>query len=539
MPDIVPNDALPVNGPPVPNALQPIQGPPVPNDALPIQGPAVPPGTLVPPTVQLQDAPTGNQPTPALPVTDPMAVSRQAIGDAQAAQVDEQKAAVAQADAEKKKAEAEAAQAQKESDAIRKRQEDADRQQQANEQARGRLSALAEKADNDVANFRFSDYKDTIPVGSKIGLIIGAALAGLGGSSDPMAQINRNIAQHFDKEKAELSSKESFSRAKRQGVEDFDRHVNDQRMYLEFKERNYREAMAKETEAQGLRSGSPVAAAKAQQMAAKIRADGDAKLGSMVDQYTKGEEARAHAALFAAKARGGGKGGGKAAGADALADAAQAGATYADLVKIALKSGAKDPKKAAKDALEGVEKDQQTIFTDPETGQKFRAPSSRVVDKISQDMASSASYQDAVEAFASHIEKHGRILNPYSEEGKMRASLAADVQSKGRQVQGIQASDSGAKLEHDVIGGSGVGLERLADPNVLRRLAREAREKNDARLRGSLTPLPGRAAAPTSGAGKGVGEVVGGDKLGAPKTTSVSMPDGSVQVFDAAGKRVK
>lgn len=441
-------------------------------------------------------------PTPALPVTDPQAVARQAIGDAQAAQTDEAKAAQAEAKATQAKADADAKAADAAAAEMRKRQEENDRQQAASEQARTRLVAIAEKADSDVAGYKFSDYKDTISGSQKMWLIAGAALAGLGGSSDPMAQINKNIAQHFEKQKAELSSKENFAAAKRAGVGDFDRHRNDQRMELEFKERNYREALAKEIEAQGLRSGKPAAAAKAQQMAAKVRMDGDAKLSTMIDQYTKGEEARAHADLYARKGRaaaGGGAGG--RTGEDDLADAAGKGASYSDLVKMAVSLKAKgklgpkdDPRKVAKDILEGSEKDTQTIVYDPDTGQPLaRAPSGRNVAKITDDFASTRSYVKAVNDLAAHIEQHGRLLNPLTDEAKMRASLAADVQSKGRQVQGIQASDAGAKLEHAVIGGAGVGLDTMASPEVLRRLAKEASEKAETKLRMGLSPISSRS----------------------------------------------
>lgn len=495
MPDIVPTAPLPVNGPPVPGALAPIQGPPLPSNLAPVQGPPAPvqAADVTPPVLGKTSQNPPAIPTPVMDA-DPMAVSKAAINDAQAAQTDEQKAAKAEADAQQKKAEADAALADKQAEAIRKQQADTDAQQQASEQARGRLVALAQQADNDVGNFRFHDFKDTIPTSRKAWLILGAALSGLTGDRDPVAQINTLTAQHFEKEKAELSSKENLAKYRRSGIEDFDRHVSDQRMLLEMKERNYREAMAKETEAQGLRSGSPVAAAKAQQIAAKIRADGDAKLSGMVEQYTKGEEARARAAQLKAKARGAGAArGGKDDAESKLADAAQNGEPYANLVRLALKLGVKDPRKAATEALTGVEKDQQSIFTDPSTGKQYRVPSGRGgTGKIADEFAANESYVNAVEAFAKHIEENGRILNKWSDEGKMRESLAADVQSKGRQVQGIQASDAGAKLEHMVIGGTGTGVGTMASPEVLRRLAKEAADKTATKLRASLTPLPGR-----------------------------------------------
>ena len=93
---------------------------------------------------------------------------------------------------------------------------------------------LADKADSDVADYKFTDWNETVPTGKRIQLALGAMLAGFGGSSDPLAQINKLTAQHFEKEKAELSSKEAMAGYRRQGITDFDRHVDDQRFSVEY-----------------------------------------------------------------------------------------------------------------------------------------------------------------------------------------------------------------------------------------------------------------------------------------------------------------
>lgn len=483
MPDIVPNAELPVNGPPVPTGL------------LPVQGPPVPPGIVAPPVVSplIPGQPSQNQPPPAAPLpSDPLAISRQAVGGLASATGDQQKAIEDEAKAQTEKNDADAKAADAAAAEMRKRQEDNDRQQAASEQAHARLVELADKADKAVGSFKFTDYGDTIPVGKKIGLIIGAGLAGLGGQSDPLAQINKSIAQHFETQKAQLSTKEAYAKYKRQGVEDHDKHVNDQRMYMEFQERNYREAIAKEIEARGLRSGNPLVAAKAKKLAADTLATGETKLIDASGKYLQGEEARAHAELYRAKARGAGAGGGagRAAVEEQLAQAAQDGRPYVELVKIAVKLRVKDPRKAAKEALDGAKEDQSTIVYDPETNKPMgRVPSTRDPKQVASDISSSRSYVGKVEQLAAHIEKYGRILNPLSDEGKMRDSLAADVQSAGRAVAGIQASDAGQKLEHAIIGGAGTGLSTMASPEVLRHLAREAVEKTDTKLRAMLTPV--------------------------------------------------
>jgi hypothetical protein len=127
------------------------------------------------------------------------------------------------------------------------------------------------------------------------------------------------------------------------------------------------------------------------------------------------------------------------------------------------------------------------------------ASSTRTVAQYGKDIAASKSYMEKVDELAKHIEKHGRILNPYSDDAKERQSLMAEVQSLGRQVSGIQASDAGQKLEHEMIGGSGIGLSSTANPSVLRALAAHAHEKTMAQLRSSLTPMSGQSGIPEAG----------------------------------------
>lgn len=476
-------------GPPVPASMilptADVPGPPRPAPVAPQ------PGTTVP----------GTSPPVQAPVTDPLALGRQAMADQRDANADGQKAAKEEADAQQAANDAKAKLAADQAVEMQARQAEQAEQQQASDQARARLVQLADKADSGVANYKFTDWQDTVPTGKKIRLAIGAMLAGFGGSSDPLAQINKLTAQHFEQQKAELSSKEAFAGYRRQGVTDFDRHVDDQRMSLEFQERNFREAMAKEIEAQALRSGNPVVAARGAQAAAAARAEGSAKLMNSVGTYTKSREEMIRADQLARKGKGGAGGGGKVEAEGALADAASAGKPFNELVKLALKLNVKDPRKAAAEAQAGAEKDMQSVYTDPATGKKYRAPSSRGLDQVSKDNAANDAYVEAANQYADHIERFGRILNPYSDEAKRRASLAADLQSKGRAASGINSTDSGQKLEHSMIGGSGVGLDAtpLSKPEVIREMAARAAEKNRKRLLSTLTPLDRAAASVGSG----------------------------------------
>lgn len=156
---------------------------------------------------------------------------------------------------------------------------------------------------------------------------------------------------------------------------------------------------------------------------------------------------------------------------------------------------AKGDKAAAAEEKKASGLDARTL-RDPETGDPLGyAPTARVVDKLGDTLAKTDAYREAIEALATHIEQHGHILNPLSDEGKMRASLSANAQALGRGVKGIQASDAGQKLEHAMIGGSGVGLERTADPKVLRQLAEEAVTQTRRHLTAALTPVAGQTKA--------------------------------------------
>lgn len=520
MPDIVQPDAAPVNGPYTPLPAG-VEGPPSPPEAAP--PPPPPAAPIVGQVTNNSPAPAPDfTPTPAQPVGDPMAVSKAAVGDAQAAQVDEAKAAQAEAKAQQEKNEAEAKQAEAQAAEIRKRQEDYDRQAQAQDVARGRLVDLATKADNSVANFKFDNYMDTIPGSKKLQGFIGAAISGVYGHVDPMAQINKNIAQHFEEQKAQLSSRESMQRYARQDVKDFDQHINDQRMYTEFRERNYREAVAKETEAMGLRSGNPLAAAKAQQIAAKLRADGDEKLVNMVDRYTQGEERRAHAELLARKAKGVGAGGG--ASNSALAElaeiASQPGVKRADIVKAAIRLKVKDPLGATKKVLDDLnipaeEKaakvDEKLIVHDVDGTPLGLSSGGRAVPQIQKDLRT---LPRAIEQL-----KQLRDANDWkmtTKDPRFHNAVLAVAST-------TSAGSTDANVNHEK--GSLTNAIGLPNNDAIDRKLAEL-ENQLAETKAQMNPLPDDYVAPARGGG-------------AAKTTSVAMPDGTIQQFDASGKRVK
>lgn len=140
------------------------------------------------------------------------------------------------------------------------------------------------------------------------------------------------------------------------------------------------------------------------------------------------------------------------------------------------------------------------IVRDPVTGEELgMAPRPGDVSKLAGTISKVSTYEHAIYKLADHIEKHGHMTgyNPFGNTKfgpiyKERENLIADVQAMGRPLKEIQGTDAGAKLEHEVIGGSGLGATRAADPKVLRHLAVQARQQVNEKMRAMLTPMPGQ-----------------------------------------------
>lgn len=169
---------------------------------------------------------------------------------------------------------------------------------------------------------------------------------------------------------------------------------------------------------------------------------------------------------------------------------------------------------------------QKLVVRDPNTGEPMgMAPTGEIAGKLGDTMAKLDTYQEAAGKLADHLETHGHLLNPMSTEYKVRQNLVADVQAMGRAVKGIQATDAGQKLEHMIIGGSGTGLERSADPQVLRGLAVQARKQTEQRLRSTLAPMPGQAASRSPSQGDAAPD--GGAPPPAPKPAKPARVPGA------------
>lgn len=360
-------------------------------------------------------------------------------------------------------------------------------------------------------------------IAAKIGLALGAFGAGLsaaGGMNTgnvAQQQLNKLIDDDFQKQRANIEKVKDSVAMARTGVLD----AREAKQTL-LQDVNAKEAaMWKTVELQG------VAQLKA---FGKQQADIDAN-GLIIQARQKQEELRAQTVRQSQQDY-----------LHALQVKSQVAENYAQAAhaRAAAANAGQDKKDKAQAALDA------RVVRDPNGNPIGIAATPRVVDKIASDIAATDSYVAKVNALADHIRQHGRILNPYSAEGKERASLAADVQSAGRQVSGIQASDAGQKLEHEMIGGSGVLAERMANPDTLVSLAKRAQERTVARLQSSLAPLPdhmkagkttiaapggGGAAAPAAEAPKGQVVQVRDKKTGA-MIRAYRMPDGRLLAAD-------
>ncbi len=497
--------------------VEPLQGPPVPVEARPVEGPPAPAGVDTSQVVQ-PAAPVGPSGEVPIPTTPP-----EAIKDFAASSLDEVKARKLQTEAEQKANEAKAIEDQKAADQIRERQRQADIDHQADEQTRARMTDIAKKADDAVENFKFTDYKDTISSNRKIGLVLGAALSGLSGDRNPMATIDGLIDAHFQQQKADLAKAEHLSQMRREGVKDFDQHLNDKRLYLDFQERNYREALAKEADAMAARSNNPVVQAKGQQLAAELRAKADEKVVDLSAKWAAAETARERAKLLEHKAKAAGGGGGHS---DALAQFAAAAQALkpgepigADLIKLGgragfkpkdiagqvkqfRESGVKSTEEAAKAAEQGAKAEKAATGFDPAlvvrvSGKDIGLASSPRVVKPIEDRF--ANYIDAIKAL-----KELRASGNFAPSGDIykRAALAVAATTTAN------ASDHTTAMEAGTLANS---LGIVNNESIDRQLKHTVERFDE--FKSQLRPLP---------ANKGGGE---------------QAPPGAIIGKDASGKR--
>ncbi len=171
----------------------------------------------------------------------------------------------------------------------------------ADADARAKVSRLVDDAERDVADFKFHDYFSTLPTGKKVQIRIGAFLTGLGGG-DATPMINAAINRDFEMQKAGLTSKENLVRMRREGVKDFDAALHDQRARIDLKNAAALDAAATEATAQALRTGNPLAQARARDLAAKLTQEAAVKRQDLSNKVYAGELEKARANMLNAKA---------------------------------------------------------------------------------------------------------------------------------------------------------------------------------------------------------------------------------------------
>lgn len=269
----------------------------------PMEGPPVPPGTLVsPPPAASPAAPPATTVKPM--GDDPVREFQQSTADAEQKRAEADKLQAAASEAEAQRLEKQAHQE-------RERIQERDDHEAALNHTRDRLTAIADQADSDVANHKFTSLMSTLPTGNKIAVYIGGILSGLGGAEKPFAILDAAVDRHFAQQKAELASKESLAQLKHDGVKDFHQYMRDQRLYWDQREKATRDAIAGEMEAEALRTKNPLAIKRAEVASAEFRQKAAEKLGEVQKTYAETQYSNARAKLTEAKARaarGGGTG---------------------------------------------------------------------------------------------------------------------------------------------------------------------------------------------------------------------------------------
>lgn len=349
------------------------------------------------------------------------------------------------------------------------RQQAAD--QAAEQQAQAdRLQAArdaASAAEDAFAGHTFHDYWSGKGVGKRIaagfGLFAGGTGAGLVGGENPAAQaLYRDMDRDFAKQTADVNRMRDVAKMKSGDVNDLAVQQGHENAALAIKFAKANEATAAEMVQRLTEAGIPLKEAESNATVQGLRARAEEKRREALQHYDR---------TFSASTS----------------------------KKEVEGTGAPGSMAAQRLALQK----QKLILRDPDTGEELgMEPTPQAVSHQGEQLSKLGAYRDKVKELADHIEAHGHLVNPLSQDYKVRESLVADVQAMGRGVKGIQASDAGQKLEHMIIGGSGTGLSRSADPKVLRSLADEATTQVKRNLRASLTPLPGESRSREPSAGR-------------------------------------
>jgi hypothetical protein len=172
------------------------------------------------------------------------------------------------------------------------------------------------------------------------------------------------------------------------------------------------------------------------------------------------------------------------------------------------------------------EKRDQEMVIGPD-GKPVTGINPKLAGKAAEANVGFAQVKERLRHLIDDIATNGTRVMPWDIEGtKRRQSAAGEVVAALRKYNELNATDASIRLEHEITGGAGTlgdGIWSGAQPGVLQHLLDEAEARHGEQLRNYTRPPS--AAKPSAGQSAG--------------TTTVHMPDGSVQVFDASGKRVK
>lgn len=379
---------------------------------------------------------------------------------------------------------------------------------------KARLADLTAKDDAALAaaqGAKFHDYWSDKTTGDRVLAALSVFLGGLGtaygGENTAMKMLQSNIQRDFDKQKEEIQKKHDFhavtskNKAAEQGQLEAELHNVDLQQVAAT------DAAATQLIAMKAKQGVSLDQAKTDASVLAIQKaanDKRAEIGEKQDARVTQETT--------AKARGILGGGGDSPAATKYLEMLQNKASPAELNAFAqanrldqktqdklVTRGEKlihvgDAADSRKEKAEAAN-DARTLY-DPETHKPIALmPSARVVAVAGKDLVAGQEYSRSLRELAADIEANGRVapglLGISSEARTRRLNLARDAQAKGRVSSGINATDSGAHLEHEMLGGAGVGTETMASPKVLLELADKIDKRTEHRVRAMGTAIDG------------------------------------------------
>lgn len=353
-----------------------------------------------------------------------------------------------------------------------------------------------QKAFDTYSNADIKSYWSEKSTFSKVMAGIAVFLGGLstrgGGGANPASEIiGAAVKQDFDEQRAKIERRKSVVEMAKGNVAEAEAAKVDALRALDIKEAAANAAIAARMKAKALELGVPEArlATDRNVQAIAERALTARQKVNEQDRVTVTETAAAKLG----KGKGGGGGGVGAGSGDAeskLAEAAQAGATQADLVRLAYGPLAMRDTKQQKvvDLVQKLWKGAQgaaALETRDEEGNVLgMAANPRAAQKSGEQTAAATAYKNSLLAFKADLSS-GVNLNPLSDAWKRRQALHDEVVARARKAMELGVSAAQQALDTGMIGGAG-NLGRMASPEVIQRLADEVDKTMQTRLNTTL-----------------------------------------------------